>query len=292
MLISMTGYGTATIVNGQSSVTAELRSVNSRFYEFSARLPKHLQTRELELKDAVRSRIKRGKVNLTISIDANTASDVPMKVDADVTRAYAALLRELRDVAGINEDIRLESILKFSDVFRSEEVTDLSEEEWALVLEAVDQAAGNLFAMRAQEGGELAQDLRQRIAAMDTAMDKIEVLKDGRAELEYARLKERLANLITDEKIDPDRLNMEIAMLADKMDITEELVRFRSHTKFFLEALEAQDSEGRKLSFLLQEMNREANTISSKSYDAEISHIVVSIKEDLERIREQIQNIE
>jgi uncharacterized protein (TIGR00255 family) len=127
---------------------------------------------------------------------------------------------------------------------------------------------------------------------MDTAMDKIEVLKDGRAELEYARLKERLANLITDEKIDPDRLNMEIAMLADKMDITEELVRFRSHTKFFLEALEAQDSEGRKLSFLLQEMNREANTISSKSYDAEISHIVVSIKEDLERIREQIQNIE
>jgi uncharacterized protein (TIGR00255 family) len=275
----MTGYGTATIVNGQSSVTAELRSVNSRFYEFSARLPKHLQTRELELKDAVRSRIKRGKVNLTISIDANTASDVPMKVDADVTRAYAALLRELRDVAGINEDIRLESILKFSDVFRSEEVTDLSEEEWALVLEAVDQAAGNLFAMRAQEGGELAQDLRQRIAAMDTAMDKIEVLKDGRAELEY-------------EKIDPDRLNMEIAMLADKMDITEELVRFRSHTKFFLEALEAQDSEGRKLSFLLQEMNREANTISSKSYDAEISHIVVSIKEDLERIREQIQNIE
>ncbi len=292
MLISMTGYGTATVVNGNASVTAELRSVNSRFYEFSARLPKHLQTRELELKDAVRARIKRGKVNLSISIDKNLAGDVPLKVDPDAARAYVALLRELQQATGIEEEIRLETIMKFSDVFKAEEQEDLSEEEWELVLQAVDQAAGNLYAMRSQEGGELAVDLRQRIIAMNEGMDSIEEFKAGRSELEFNRLKERLAGLLQDEKVDPDRLNMEIALLADKMDITEELVRFRSHTKFFLEALDADDSEGRKLSFLLQEMNREANTISSKSYDAGISHIVVSVKEELERIREQIQNIE
>jgi uncharacterized protein (TIGR00255 family) len=288
----MTGYGTATVVNGQGSVTAELRSVNSRFYEFSARLPKHLQTRELELKDAVRARIRRGKVNLSISVDKNAGGEVPMKVDAEAARAYVALLRELQQVTGIEEEIRLEAVMKFSDVFRTEEQTDLSDEEWEIVLQAVDRAAGNLHAMRAQEGAELTQDLRQRILVMNTAMDEIEKVKAGRSELEYQRLKERLGNLITDEKVDRERLDMEIALLADKMDITEELVRFRSHTKFFLEALEADDSEGRKLSFLLQEMNREANTISSKSYDAGISHVVVSVKEELERIREQIQNIE
>lgn len=292
MLVSMTGYGTATVVNGQGSVTAELRSVNSRFYEFSARLPKHLQTRELELKEAVRARIRRGKVNLTISVDKNAEGEVPLKVDAEAARAYVALLRELQQATGIQEEIRLETVMKFSDVFRAEETTDLSDEEWELVLQAVDQAAANLHAMRSQEGAELTQDLRQRIVVMNAAMDEIEKVKAGRSELEYQRLKERLANLITDEKVDPDRLDMEIALLADKMDITEELVRFRSHTKFFLEALEAEDSEGRKLSFLLQEMNREANTISSKSYDAGISHVVVSVKEELERIREQIQNIE
>jgi len=292
MLISMTGYGTATVVNGNASVTAELRSVNSRFYEFSARLPKHLQTRELELKDAVRARIKRGKVNLTISIDKNLAGDVPLKVDQEAARAYVALLRDLQQATGIEEEIRLETIMKFSDVFKAEEQEDLSDEEWDLVLTSVDEAASNLFAMRSQEGGELAADLRQRIVAMNEGMDSIEAFKAGRSELEFNRLKERLANLLQDEKVDPDRLNMEIALLADKMDITEELVRFRSHTKFFLEALDADDSEGRKLSFLLQEMNREANTISSKSYDAGISHIVVSVKEELERIREQIQNIE
>ena len=292
MLISMTGYGTATVVNGNASVTAELRSVNSRFYEFSARLPKHLQTRELELKDAVRARIKRGKVNLTISIDKNLAGDVPLKVDQEAARAYVALLRDLQQATGIEEEIRLETIMKFSDVFKAEEQEDLSDEEWDLVLTSVDEAASNLFAMRSQEGGELAADLRQRIVAMNEGMDSIEAFKAGRSELEFNRLKERLANLLQDEKVDPDRLNMEIALLADKMDITEELVRFRSHTKFFLEALDADDSEGRKLSFLLQEMNREANTISSKSYDSGISHIVVSVKEELERIREQIQNIE
>ena len=190
------------------------------------------------------------------------------------------------------EEIRLDTLLKFSEVLSAEEEDDLPEEEWSLVLEAVSGAVAGLFDMRSKEGAELATDLRTRIRLLNEAVDKVETLTAGRVAQERDRLREKLRALLSEEKIDPARLDMEIALLADKIDITEELVRFRSHTKFFLEALDSADSEGRKLSFLLQEMNREANTISSKSYHAEISHIVVSVKEELERIREQIQKIE
>lgn len=292
MLISMTGYGTATAVNGQMSVTAEIRSVNSRFYEFSARLPKHLQSKELELKEAVRGRIKRGKVNLAVSVDRSNGDVLPVHVDEDAVRAVMTLLRRLNEVSGLNENISLETLMKFSEVFTAEEQEELPEEEWTLVVKAVGDAADALLAMRSQEGAELTRDLRERISGLDDAIAKIETLMQGRSEKERDRLREKLRNLLTEEKIDPARLDMEIALLADKMDITEEMVRFRSHTKFFLEALDAEESEGRKLSFLLQEMNREANTIAAKSYDAGIAHLVVSVKEELERIREQIQNIE
>ena len=292
MLISMTGYGTATAVNGQMSVTAEIRSVNSRFYEFSARLPKHLQTKELELKEAVRGRVKRGKVNLSVSVDRSNGDVLPVHVDEEAVRAVMTVLRRLNEVSGINEDIRLETLMKFSEVFTTEDQEELPEEEWKLVVQAVGDAADALLAMRSKEGAELTRDMRERIAGLDDVIDKIEKLTAGRSEKERDRLREKLRNLLTDEKIDPARLDMEIALLADKMDITEEMVRFRSHTKFFLEALEAEESEGRKLSFLLQEMNREANTIAAKSYDADVAHLVVSMKEELERVREQIQNIE
>ncbi len=292
MLISMTGYGTATAVNGQMSVTAEIRSVNSRFYEFSARLPKHLQVKELELKEAVRGRVKRGKVNLAVSVDRSNGDVLPVHVDEEAVRAVMTLLRRLNEVSGLNENINLETLMKFSEVFTTEDQDELPEEEWKLVVQAVGEAADALLAMRSQEGAELTRDMRERIGGLEDVIDKIEKLTAGRSEKERDRLREKLRNLLTDEKIDPARLDMEIALLADKMDITEEMVRFRSHTKFFLEALDADESEGRKLSFLLQEMNREANTIAAKSYDADIAHLVVSVKEELERVREQIQNIE
>lgn len=292
MLISMTGYGTATAGNGQMSVTAEIRSVNSRYYEFSARLPKHLQTKELELKEAVRERIKRGKVNLSVNMDRGNGAALPVHVDEEAVRTTMAVLRRLKEISGIEEEVRLDALLRFSEIFSPEEAEDLPEEEWALVIQAVGDAADGLLSMRSREGEELTRDFRERITMLDDAIGKIEVLSRGRSEKERDRLRERLRALLTEEKIDPARLDMEIVLLADKMDITEELVRFRSHTKFFLEALDAEVSEGRKLSFLLQEMNREANTISSKSYDADIAHLVVSVKEELERIREQIQNIE
>jgi uncharacterized protein (TIGR00255 family) len=288
----MTGFGSATTSNDSMSVTAEMRSVNNRFYEFSARLPKHLQSRELDLKEIVRARIKRGKVNLSLSIERGQQADQPARINAEAAKAYVALLTELRDSTGIAGDITLDMLLKFPDVLGGEEQLDIAEEEWALVTQAVQTAAEQLLSMRSKEGAELSADLAARVSSMDASIARIEALSAGRVDIERARLQERIAAVLGDDRVDPERIEMEIVMLADKMDITEELVRFRSHVKFFLEALEAEESEGRKLSFLLQEMNREANTIGSKSYDADIAHLVVSIKEELERIREQIQNIE
>jgi uncharacterized protein (TIGR00255 family) len=292
MLISMTGFGNATVSGDGMTVSVEIRSVNSRFYEFSARVPKHLQGRELDLKEMVRAQLKRGKVNLTVTVDKEDGAEMPLHVDIEAAKTYHRLLTQLRDAVGLPDAITLDSLLKFPDVFTAVEAEELPLEEWALIMAAVEQSVASLFDMRRKEGEELTRDLEERVQTMENAINSVEGLSRGRAALERDRLTERLRSLLADEKIDAARLDTEIALLADKMDITEELVRFRSHTKFFLEMLRSDASEGRKLSFLLQEMNREANTISSKSYDADIAHLVVSVKEELERIREQIQNIE
>jgi uncharacterized protein (TIGR00255 family) len=293
MLISMTGFGNATLSGDGMTVSVEIRSVNSRFYEFSARVPKHLQGRELDLKELVRAQLRRGKVNLTVSVDkTNGSSESPMHVDLDAARSYHAMLAQLRDATGIDEEITLDHLMKFSDIFSMDEQDDLPDAEWKLVVAGVEQSVQALFEMRRKEGEELTRDLAERVQVMETAINRIAAEAEGRVAAQREKLQERLRNLLSEEKIDPARLDMEIALLADKMDITEEIVRFRSHTKFFLEMLSSDVSEGRKLSFLLQEMNREANTISAKSYDSGIAHVVVSIKEELERIREQIQNIE
>ena len=292
MLISMTGFGNGSASSERMSVNAEIRSVNNRYYEFSSRLPRHLQGRELELKEIVKVKLSRGKINLSVTVDKTTGEDIPLKVNIEAARSYHRLLSELQQATGIPGEITLDTFLKFSDVFMAEDSESLTDEEWNLVLDAVRQAVDALYGMRLQEGEELSVDLRNRLTTMADAILRIETLSAGKVEDERTRLKERVNNILSSDKIDPDRLELEITLLADKMDITEELVRFRSHVKFFLEALDGSTSEGRKLSFLLQEMNREANTISSKSYDAEIAHLVVGIKEELERVREQIQNIE
>jgi len=288
----MTGYGNGTVSNAGMNISAEIRSVNNRYLEFYARLPKYLQSRELELKELVRTRIKRGKINLSVTTERADTAVSPLRIDSEAAISYRDLLFNLKGVTGVDGEVTLDMLLKFSDIFGIDEQDTLSDEEWQSVVEAVDLAVDSMLEMRIKEGRELGDDLSRRVRAMDDAIESIERLALGRVEAERERLQQRVRLLLDDDRIDRDRLEMEIVLLADKMDITEELVRFRSHTKFMLESLGNAESEGRKLSFLLQEMNREANTISSKSYDADIAHLVVSIKEELERIREQIQNIE
>ncbi len=292
MLSSMTGYGRSQVTKKGITVTVELRSVNNRFLEVTARLPRSLSLRENEIKELVRRKALRGKVNLLISIEHENGREIPLKINSAAARGYYKLLNELRKTVKLKEKVKLEHLLHFTEIIEQEEVEREDEEEWQVVQEALDGALDALADMRQKEGRELEKDFRQRIGILEDYLGKVEELSKAQVPAERERLRERIKQLLESETVDEGRLETELAILADRLDVTEECVRFRSHDKFFLEALGAQESAGRKLNFLIQEMNREANTIGSKSSDTAIAHLVVHMKEELEKIREQLQNIE
>jgi len=299
MLISMTGFGrgeaTSATDRGGLTATAEVRSVNSRFLETSVRLPRTMSEREFEVRELVRKSLERGKININVTITrGEVAASVPLEVNEPLARGYFDLLDKLRTVTGMTAEITLRDLTGFSDIFLSDASNaDAAQAEWKLAQDAVQKSLAALNEMRKQEGSELEKDLRMRIANLDEKVATVEKLSQGTAEAEFAKLKQRVIELTQDVTIiNKDRLDMEIALIAERLDITEEIVRFRSHIKFFLEALESPEPAGRKLNFLIQEMNREINTMGSKTNDPQVSHIVVGAKEEMEKIREQIQNVE
>lgn len=292
-MLSMTGYGRAEVNRNGISCAVEARSINSRYLEVVARLPRTLSHRENDLKELARSLVSRGKVSLSIIVDREQNGEVPLSINAGAARSYYKLLTQLRKTVKIKEPIKLEHLLKFSEVLESTDAAETDEQEWEVVRDAVRGALEAMNTMRLNEGKELGKDLEQRIGWMSGAIDEIEKLAKERIPEERKRLQERVAQLAAEKVVvDQNRLELEIILLADRLDVTEECVRFRSHNKFFLEAMKSAESAGRKLSFLIQEMNREANTIGSKSNDAAIAHTIVRLKEELEKIREQLQNIE
>lgn len=292
-MLSMTGYGRAEVNRKGISCAVEARSINSRYLEVVSRLPRTLSHRENDLKELVRSLVSRGKVSLSISVDREQNGELPLSINAGAARSYYKLLTQLRKTVKIKEQIKLEHLLKFSEVLESTDASESDETEWEIVRDAVRESLESMNTMRLNEGRELGRDLENRIAWMAKAIDEIEARAKERIPEERKRLLERISQLAADKVlIDQNRLELEIILLADRLDVTEECVRFRSHNKFFLEAMEGAESAGRKLSFLIQEMNREANTIGSKSNDASIAHTIVRLKEELEKIREQLQNIE
>lgn len=292
MIESMTGYGKGEATKNGITFTVELRSVNNRFLEISSRVPRSLQQRENEIRDIVRSKIARGKITISVNKEEEENNELAISVDKERTKAIYRLLSQLRKTAKIKEPVKLEHLLHFSEIFTTQEVEE-DETEWKIFLQALHTALDDLKAMRMKEGAELSKDLKRRIEHLNATIDTVESLSVQRIPEERKKLQERIAAMLEDKSIiDNQRLELEIALLSDRLDVTEECVRFRSHNKFFLEALNSKESEGRKLNFLIQEMNREANTIGSKCNDVQIAHLVVGIKEELEKIREQLQNIE
>lgn len=292
-MLSMTGYGRADISRNGISCAVEARSINSRYLEVVARLPRTLSQRENDLKELVRSMVNRGKVSLSITVDRGSNGELPLSINAGAARSYYRLLNQLRKAVKIKEQVRLEHLLKFSEILEAPDAPDSDEQEWDIVRETVRKSLEAMNIMRGNEGKELARDLEGRITWMGNALDEIEAKARQRIPEERKRLLERVSQLAAEKVIiDQNRLELEIILLADRLDVTEECVRFRSHNKFFLEAMTSAESAGRKLSFLIQEMNREVNTIGSKSNDAGIAQTVVRLKEELEKIREQLQNIE
>ncbi len=293
MIISMTGFGRGEAAENGLNATVEIKTLNSRFLDVSIRLPQQLQQKELQLKELFQKSIKRGKLNVSVNIAQQDNADPTLAVDVDKVKAYTKILNEVREAAGIEEPITIKNITAFGDIFTSEEENeDAIEFKWKLVLKATDLAVKKLMEMREQEGGQLKADLLSRVKSIDEAVSNILTITEGRASEIRAKLMERIRQLMEDEKLDPERLEMEVAILADKMDITEETVRLRAHLKFFIEAIEQPEPAGRRLNFLTQEINRELNTIGSKANDSEIAHHVVRAKEMLEQIREQVQNVE
>lgn len=293
MIVSMTGYGRAEVSKKDITASVEVRGVNSRYLEVTARLPRTLSHRENDVKELVKGYVTRGKVNVVVTLAAATNGALPVKINVDAAKAYYKLLDRLRKEVKLKEPVNLSHLLQFSEVLEGAEENEVGEREWQVVEQALHKAMKEFNEMRAKEGKELAKDLKKRIEWIDATVDRIEKLSRERIPEERKRLQERVAQLLDDKTvIDQNRLELEIALLSDKLDVTEECVRYHSHNKFFLETMVKEEAAGRKLNFLVQEMNREANTIGSKASDATIAHLVVQLKEELEKIREQLQNIE
>ncbi|WP_026166597.1 YicC/YloC family endoribonuclease [Gracilimonas tropica] len=293
MIISMTGFGRGEASEEGITATVEIKSLNSRYLDLSTRLPQQLQDKELEVKELVQKTINRGKLNITVYISESDEAGPSIQIDEKKVKGYTRILNDLRKIAGIDDPVTISNITQFGDVFvKEEEDETVVEKKWSVAKKALEDALNSLLKMRTQEGNQLKNDLVDRIEFIDENIEVITNETNGRAGETRDKLLERIQNLIEDDKIDEERLELEVAILVDKMDVTEEIVRLRSHLKFFLEAVEQPEPAGRRLNFLTQEINRELNTIGSKANNSDIAQYVVKCKEALEQIREQVQNVE
>ncbi len=286
----MTGFGRGTATVGAALANAEVRTVNGRFLEVKTRLPRALSAHEADAEKLVRSRLDRGNVTVNLTLDRD--ADTGLSVDPDAARRYADLLRSLVQHAGLDEPVRLDHLLRFSDVFTTEAAPTDHPDAWAAAAAALAAALDDLATMRTQEGAALEADLRARLAALTRMTAEAETRAPQRVDEARARLRARLDDLLGDARISPERVEQEITLLADKLDVTEECVRLRAHLTFFGEAMDGGEAPGRRLGFLVQEMGREVNTLGSKANDPPLQHLAVAMKEELEKIREQVQNVE
>lgn len=292
MILSMTGYGKGTAAKGDWQADAEVKSINSRYLEIYLKYPPILANKEYELREFIKSKIKRGKLSLTIQIKKNGYEDAAVSLDEARLRNYITLIKKVRKAAKISDKLRLEHLLLSRDIFTST-MEEIDESHFESIKKAVSLSLDSLIQMKKNEGLELEKDLKKRIKSIEKRLNQIEKEAEPSVGEHFNRYKEKVKNLLDEnQNINNERLETELAFMAERADITEECVRLRSHIKFFMDSLDKEEDPGRKLNFLCQEMNREANTISAKTLSTSITHNSVYIKEDIERIREQIQNIE
>ena len=293
MIKSMTGYGRAEAIVGSKRIVVEIKSLNHRFLDVSLRLPGALSSLELELKKKINAKFSRGKIEVGIRMDSTVSPErgAGMDLNLPLLRNYHSLLCRMKEELSLPDEINLALLSSFRDIFVSQDDDDL--EAIGKTLEVLlEEAVTMLMVMRSKEGETLVRDLRSRIALVEQVVGVIQGRVPQVLKAYQKRLLERIKELVGDMEIDAARLMQEVAIMAEKSDITEEIVRFRSHIDQFVEMLQGDEAVGRKIDFLIQEMGREVNTIGSKSNDAEISIGVIEIKSELARIREQVQNLE
>lgn len=293
MTRSMTGFGRGQTQTEGVEVTVEIKTLNSRYLDLTVRMPNAFSDKENLFKAIIQPYLERGKVTLSVNVDRSRAENGSLTIRPEKAQAYGKLLEEARSLSGISQPVTLRDLLQFGDLFQKEtEDPETLEETWALIEEATRKALEALRTMREKEGTELENELCNQIDGIGARLEQITKLATDRAPDLLDQYRERIARLVDDEKVNSDRLEMEVAILIDKMDIQEEIIRLQSHLKYFREALDQDQAIGRRLNFLSQEINRELNTIGSKANHPEISQLVVHAKENLEQIREQVQNVE
>ena len=297
MIKSMTGFGRGEAESGGRAATAEIRSVNHRYCEVSTRIPGRCIFADDPVRKLVKSRVGRGKVDVTIGFTSTNAEDALVTLNTAVARQYFAGLRELQKSFDTTGDISLELLSSMPDVLRQERPQADEDSILELILEAVESALKTYDDMRMAEGAELCADLKTRLDSLSGITETISLRAPDVRESHTARLRERIASILempVDEALIEQRLAIEIAIFADKSSIDEELVRLSSHIEQFRNAIQnAKGAEpiGKKLDFIVQEMNREANTIGSKANDLKITDLMIELKNGIENIREQVQNI-
>jgi uncharacterized protein (TIGR00255 family) len=292
MISSMTGFGSADGSVGDATASVEIRTVNHRFFSPSLKLPSAFSRWEGEIREVLRQKIARGHVTVTARIErAEGAAPV---IDETRLAQYAATLRELQKRHALGGEVDLATLLRLPDVVASATEKEMDAGAGDALAAIVNKAVDNLLSMRRAEGAQLAAFLVERVAAVEARLAKVEKRAPIRLKEQHERVTRTVSELIGAAGADPQRIAQEIAILADKLDVAEELDRFRSHLAAFRETAQSKTSDpvGKRLGFILQEMVREANTVGSKANDAQIQEDVIAIKEELERIREQVENLE
>ena len=292
MIKSMTGFGRCEIEESNRKVTVEMKSVNHRYLDVNIKMPKKLSFFESSIRNELKNYVQRGKIDIFISYEDFSENNVCIKYNKDLAAEYLKYLRNMSEEFGLDDDIRVSTLSRYPEVFSMEEQMVDEDEIWKVLSKAIDGAAENFVETRIKEGKNLADDL---IVKLDNMLEHVAFIEERSPQLmdEYRKkLEDRVKELLGDANVDENRLLTEVTIFADKVCVDEEIVRLKSHIETTKQTLIDGGSIGRKLDFIAQEMNREANTILSKANDLDISNRGIELKTEIEKVREQIQNIE
>lgn len=292
MIKSMTGFGRCLETINGCDILVEIKSVNHRYFEFSARVPRTYGYLEEKLKSFLQNKISRGKVDVGVTVYNLNGADEVIEVNKEIAKEYLKALRTANEELGLNDDITLSRMMRLPDIFNVRKAQEDENVIWNNVRVVAEKALANFVSMRETEGAKMKEDVLSRLDYISGMVAKIEEKSPETTEKYRKRLFDKLSEILEDKKIDEQRLITEAAIFSEKTAVDEETVRLKSHIIQCRELLESEEPVGRKLDFLIQEFNREVNTIGSKAQDIEITKIVVDLKSEIEKIREQIQNIE
>lgn len=292
MTKSMTGYGRAQKILAGRDILIEIRSVNHRYYEYSSRIPRAYGYIDEKLKTLLKTLVSRGKVEISVTINNIEARDSEIFINKAVAEGYVNALRSVSDELGLKDDLVLSKLIKLPEIFVVQKAPDNQEQIWADISEVADEALQKFVQMRRTEGEKLEADIISKADLLLTMVSQIEEISPQTVENYRSRLYQKISEVLESKEVDEQRIVTEAAVFAEKIAVDEETVRLRSHISQLKSMFESDEPVGRKLDFIVQEMNREVNTIGSKAQDLNITKIVVDMKAEIEKIREQIQNIE